>query len=933
MIEIKNYSKSFGNRKIIDDLSLELPDIGIVCLLGSSGCGKTTLLNSLSGIDSDYEGSIYINSLNITKMSEDERTDFRLQNIGYVFQNFNLINLLSVSDNLRISLYSSSNSSKRVKEKRIEDLLAIFGISHLKKQRINKLSGGEKQRVAIARAVINDPKIILCDEPTGALDEKNTSQVCSILKSISSKTLVIIATHDINVADSIADYILKFDEDKISFTKKENIAEVIETPIISCKKKVSRSSLPFKLQIRQSIEKIKSKKFRSLIVNGVLSLSLAGIGVSIILSNNISKKISDTFNEITNGNQIVMNAKNESSNALGNVYSAPLEKVKNVTKKYSYYIQSYGANYLINYEDFFKDRNDFFIDIKGSKYHLAGYSTRSINDFKELNENSNVIYPYSISQLNNDQIVLGMTYVDMVNLCYKMQIQRSYKSLGEYIRINKLFTTLEIENKSWQYDDEQIFEIKGVIETNSPYIFHSNSLFNEYVFETMMKLPSIDSKTQKFPWEMYKLYYIKTKENSSIFLSEIMFDSEMNDFIFDKVSYAYNPLLCSPTDVCGENRLYLYLSDKYGVNLPDVGLITKLYPELSNYFINSDYGYSSYASNLLNGFSNNFYVSSNEVDLISAIDADSYIEGMEINVKIPDTVLMGNYINSLSSGIRFSTTPKELISGRIAKNLNEICISKGIADSLKLENNGLGSYLYVSGLKSQNSVEGKLEKEYGIAKLVITGVTSEKKNYFYHSNDWTISFFRDQIGVSSFSLIPRSIVFELPIDVDTPSLVNELNSSFPKYKFLSSMDEVNKSVSSTFEYANIMLLAFSIISSIISILLLGTIILLNILESKDEIRLLKYIGIRNDDIQSLFISQSLLHGLIAFAIASIEVIIIDYFISFSLSNMFKIGVVYQLNLLPILIIFLISILLPLVISFIMSKLLINRKKWKFLFYY
>lgn len=926
MIEIKNYSKSFGERKIVDNLSMELPDSGIVCLLGPSGCGKTTLLNSLSGTDTSYEGNIYINSINITKLNENELSDFRLQNIGYVFQNFNLFNLLSVEDNLRISLYSSSNSSKHAKEKRIHDLLDILHISHLKKQRINKLSGGEKQRVAIARALVNNPKIILCDEPTGALDENNSKQVCDILKSFSSKTLIIVATHDLNVVRLIADYVIKFDDDGLTIDKKENNNQIKELPVITCQKRTNRSSLPLKLQVKQSIERIKSKKIRSLIVNGVLSLSLTGIGLSLILSNNISQKISDTFSEITNGNQIVMSLKNESINTIGQAYAASLDNVKSIMTKYDYFIKDYGANYLINFENFFKDRNDFFVDIKGSKYNLLGYSTRSINDFKRLDSTKNSIFPYKISNLENDQIILGMTYPDMVNFCYKLQIQRSYKSLGEYIRINRLYVSLLIENKSWQYDDEQIFEIKGIIETNSPCIFHSNSLFNEFVFEKMMRLPSIDINQQKLPWEMYKIYYIETNDECSKFLNEIQFDSSMNDFIFERINYSYNPGLCSPNKICEENRLYIYLTDKYGVNLGDLKYIQKLCPELSNYYVNSDFGYSSYASNILNGFSNNFYISSNENDLISAIDADSYIEDETLSVNIPDTVLMGNYMNSLDSGLKFSTLPNEIIAGRFPNNLNEICISLGVAESLKLENHGLGTYIYVSGLKSVEIINGKNEKEYGIAKLVVTGVTKEKKNYFYHSNDWTISFFRDCLGVSSFSLVPKSIVFEINNNVDPKNLIEKLNTTFPKYKFVSPIEEIDKSVSSTFEYANVMLLVFSIIASLISILLLGTIILLNILESKNETKLMKYLGIRNDDIQSVFIVQSILHGLIAFIIASIEIIIIDYFISVSLSDMFKTSVIYHLNFVPIIIVFLVSILLPFLISFVMSKSLIKRKK-------
>lgn len=930
MLEIKNYSKSYGKRKIIDNFSFTFPEKGVVCLLGSSGCGKTTLINSLSGIDCDYEGNIYFNNENITRLNDLKRRDFRLNNVGYVFQNFNLFNLLTVEDNLRLPLYSSSNSTKRIKEKRISDLLEILDISRLKRQRINKLSGGEKQRVAIARALVNNPKILLCDEPTGALDERNTKEICKILKTISTKALVVVATHDLNVVKTIADIVIKLDE-QIAIENIDNNFTCIDKPIIACNKRATRSSLPVIFQIKQAFEKIKSKKFRSLIVNSVLSLSLVGVGISLIISNNLSSKINQTFEELTNGNQIVMTLKNESSNTLGEIYSAPFNKVQKVIDKYNYYIDGYGVNYLVNYEDFFRDKNDFYINIKGNKFYLNGYSTRSINDFRTINSNL-TIFPYSISNLNNDQIVLGITYVDMVNLCFNLQIQRNYKSLGEYIRLNKFYVSLELENKLWQYDDEQIFEVCGITETNSSCIFHTNNLFNQNVFESMMKLPSIDNKNQKFPWEMYKIYYVETKDDSSILLNEVLYDSDMFDYVFDRVNETYNPELCRNNE-CKENRIYVYLSDKYAVNLGDIKSIKKLAPQIENYFINSDYGYSSYASNILNGFSKNFYISSNEDDLITSIDADSFVEkGSNLTVNLPENVLLGNYLNSLENGVKFSNLPKDYLAGRPPNNTNEIAISLGLANSLKLDNHGLGTYLYMSSIKSEELINDKTSKEYTIAKVVVTGVINEKKNYLYHDSNWTLSFFRDEIGVSAFSLIPRSVVFELKNDVKTKDIVELLNSRFSKYKFESPLDEIDKSISSTFEYANIMLTAFSILSTVISILLLGTVILLNILESKEEIKLMNYLGIRNDDIQSTFIVQSLVHGLTAFFIASIETIIIDYFITISIGEMFKTSLAYIFNPMPIVIIFLVSILLPFIVSLFMSRFIIKSKNKYFLFF-
>ena len=176
MIEIKNFSKRFGDRIIYDNISLSLPQNGVVAIVGESGSGKTTLLNAIAGLDFDYDGEILIDSTNLKSLSQNDICDYRIHNIGYVFQNFNLLNLDNVKNNILLPFESISNSSKKVKERKVDELVNLLGISKLTKEPINKLSGGEKQRVAIARAMINSPKVILCDEPTGALDESNSDR-------------------------------------------------------------------------------------------------------------------------------------------------------------------------------------------------------------------------------------------------------------------------------------------------------------------------------------------------------------------------------------------------------------------------------------------------------------------------------------------------------------------------------------------------------------------------------------------------------------------------------------------------------------------------------------------------------------------------------------------------------------------------------------
>ncbi len=194
MIEVKEIVKKYGDKTVLQKLSLSVEKGEIVLIEGDSGVGKTTLLNIISGIDLPDEGSVVIEGKNIVKMSEDERAKLRLNMIGIIFQTYNLIEELNVEENIALPLRLAG---KKWKEK-VEELMEFLDISDLRSKRINMLSGGERQRVAIARALANDPRIILADEPTSNLDDRNTERVIETLRRIREKynATIVIASHD-----------------------------------------------------------------------------------------------------------------------------------------------------------------------------------------------------------------------------------------------------------------------------------------------------------------------------------------------------------------------------------------------------------------------------------------------------------------------------------------------------------------------------------------------------------------------------------------------------------------------------------------------------------------------------------------------------------------------------------------------------------------
>ncbi len=212
MVEIKKVTRTFkkGLNKInaINKTSLTLEDTGLVALLGPSGCGKTTLLNVIGGLDKINKGKILINNKNIASKFSFYSDRIRNKEIGYIFQDYKLLENLTVFDNVSIVLKMQGVKNKKEIKEKVEYVLEKVGMLRYKRRPAAMLSGGEKQRVAIARAIVKNPRVLLCDEPTGNLDSKNSLEVMKIIKSISKDRLVVLVTHEQNLAKFYADRII-----------------------------------------------------------------------------------------------------------------------------------------------------------------------------------------------------------------------------------------------------------------------------------------------------------------------------------------------------------------------------------------------------------------------------------------------------------------------------------------------------------------------------------------------------------------------------------------------------------------------------------------------------------------------------------------------------------------------------------------------------
>ena len=207
LVDVKNLSKEYkrGGETLVvlDDLNLEIPKQDYLALMGPSGSGKSTLLNLIGGLDTPSSGSVSINGERIDQMNSKQLSNWRASNVGFIFQFYNLLPVLTAQKNIELPLLLTNLSSSQ-RKKHVETALNIVGLSDRSGHKPSELSGGQQQRVAIARALVSDPDILVCDEPTGDLDRDTATDILNILKSLNEdhgKTILMV-THDPAAADS-----------------------------------------------------------------------------------------------------------------------------------------------------------------------------------------------------------------------------------------------------------------------------------------------------------------------------------------------------------------------------------------------------------------------------------------------------------------------------------------------------------------------------------------------------------------------------------------------------------------------------------------------------------------------------------------------------------------------------------------------------------
>lgn len=748
MLELRNVSFYYEEKhKILDHVSLSFSSHGLVMIEGKSGSGKSTLLSLLHHEKEVKEGDILFFHQSLKEMNEQEKMDYRLFSCGVVYQDYGLFSHLSIEENLKMFMLVVNKTED------IPTLLKKVGLSLDPKTSVDVLSGGEKQRVAIARSMILTSPILLLDEPTSSLDDKNAFEIMDLLKELSKKSLIIIVTHDHRMIEQYSDEHYHMENGTLTLIKKEEV-ESVSYSFLHPKRKRFHYGIYLK-------RRLEHKKKRAILLVSFLSMSVFIGSFSAILMHNMKEEMTSSFSHFASGKEIQMTVKNE--NTQDDRYSLDKEEFVTIQKENQDMDMTFYYEEDLSYA--FPSRNEFRIFSLPGYPLLKGFKMETLNHFHLLKETKS--YP-SLSYLENDEIVIGIEEKTLNELCDTIQIEASYEALGNYLNRNPLSIGIQIKNIDWDYEDEQLLLVKGVTKAKEPTIYHSNPYFNEYIIEERMRMRSTLSwyEEVEYPWIFHKRSKIKIKDKESLS------SSFLSKYLFDETK---------------ENNTYLISkNDKSYISPYDISRILSWSNEIEGAFIGSEKGYQVFSNTILHGLSGVMLIDSSYEALYEK-EEKWRIENKKDNDLLFHSVLYPS---------------EQTLSLHPSKE--GIYISSSLAKLKDWKKGDVIYYLY------------SLDHQTYVGEWIIDGIKKEKENILYISNDELNSLFlKHKITTSSF-LKATSALFFIKNSRNVESLIKELNSLYPEYHFaspsytfLSTLEKTTSSIQKGLSIFSLWMIIFS----------------------------------------------------------------------------------------------------------------------------
>ena len=462
MLELKNVCKKY-DRDVLKKINLKFGNKGLICLVGESGSGKTTLLNIIGGLEQPDSGKVIFNGNNIKNI---DSSFYSNQLVSFINQNYNLIDKYTVLENILLPI-----ELRRIRSPcNVDNILKMLGIYSLKNKKVISLSGGEKQRVAIARCIVQNTRVILADEPTGALDSENAYSVMRILKNLSKQKLVIVVTHNIELANSFANDIIKINDGKIY--SKLKVINKNKYSKIKCNRKIKLSFIKL---VKYAFKNLNNKLLRNILTILAFTIGLLSLGIVLSIKTGFKKEL-DSLNK-------------------SSFFNYPLVISKN--------------NYVDDFSNKVENKN-------GVNVKKGSFVTNEIDDkLISLVNNIDKKYVNGITYYRDiDYEFKSISYVNPSNNYFYLVSGRMPENKNEVIILydeedsisDKLYNYLDVSNNGlinnvFKVNDKELI-ITGIVKSNNDYfkslsgILYSNDLFDNEITDIYIYANNLNSKNK-----------------------------------------------------------------------------------------------------------------------------------------------------------------------------------------------------------------------------------------------------------------------------------------------------------------------------------------------------------------------------------------------------------------------------------------------------
>lgn len=904
MIEVVGLEKSFYKREVLSNININITAPGIYVVCGESGSGKSTLINILGMLDNEFAGEYYFFNKRINNLSSKEKELIRFNQISYIFQTPKFLENESILTNIEIGIGKKGNRKEIVKQlKKINLNIAL-------KKKVSLLSGGERKRLSILIALLKDTPLILADEVTVGLDEENKYHVLDLLKKKSRNKVIIMVTHDISALRKYTNNIYYIKDGELNISSEKGKCFEKE---ISKDNKLKNTFL-----LKHVFSQISNKAGRTFICSFSMVIALVCLGFCLLLTSSLSSSITSSLSNSINDHQIIMSKKDTDYTLNENIAISnnDFELIKSV---YGSYFSYSGCKYLVDFNNLFKDQQYFSIEVNNRPYVLNKYGINEINNFTYFTEEKeSFIYTY-IYDLQEDEVIIGLTPNQVYTFCKALKLEYiNEQSLMKYFKDNCLSLTINIENEDWEYEISVPLKVVGYYVSNIPCLFHTNSLWNEYIIEHVLQLPFNKNLNQidNIPWMIKKIDYCSININKEFeFLNQFISNKDMDSFQYG---------IFKKDDIF--NVYFLYSHQEYIFK----NEIEKIQNENSfdTYIACSNNGYNVVKDALLSGFSMPTFISNEYKLLEEYIDYNTYSDsnlGMYQSTILNSTndklmtlnILDGNKENFLN--IKTYTNENIALIGSYPKKYNEIIISTKLAKDLNIPiNDGVFSEkpIYFMTLKDIEFANGKYKNNFIIEKLYISGIIESDEDCIYVPSYWPSLYLSIVCESGSKKYLTNNVIFEYSGE-NIEGKIKELNDKYNDYNFENPFLEYLDVVNDTIKYINLGLSIFSMFCLISSVLMMIISSYLFVVDSKKEIGIYTFYGYKRKSIEKQYKLIGTVLSLHSALLSVASLLMIMYMLN---EGMLGIEVPFSLNsIVPFIVIIVVSVVIGDVASFISTR--------------